>query len=93
MPIDIDLDFYSKQKKRYCEIRGTKKKLKWDLNLNKIKITNYKTKKIEQFNYSDDMYRNQIKFFLFKKQFKNSLEESIKVLKFIEEVKRKDLYK
>ena len=92
-PLQIDLDFHSKQKKRYCEIMGKKKKLTWKLNSNKVEIVDYKKKKKDQFVYSDDMYENQINFFLHKKQFGNSLNKSIKVLEFIEQVRKKSLSK
>ena len=89
--LNIEIDFHSKKTLRYCEIIGSKKKLIWYLNKNKLEIINNISLKKKTFHFFDDMYRNQIKFFLSKKNFGNSLTESIKVISLINQIKKKNI--
>jgi predicted dehydrogenase len=90
--INVELDFHSKNKvSRFCEIIGNKNNLLWDIKRKKLIIKNLKTQKIKKYSEHADIYFEQMKYFIKKKNnpilSRRIFENSLKILKLINKVK------
>jgi len=99
---EIHLDYFQRPSFRGCKIIGEKGTIVWNFEENNLMIYNIKKKKWEMhlklINYdNNNMYINEIEYFLNcikkKKNSFNNIQEGIKVLKIVLDIKKSALVK
>lgn len=91
--VQMHLDFCSRFKERNCTVYGSESTMKWDYLNNKLEIIDPNSNSLffKQANNLDQMFKNQLDYFLNSvfngNDFENNLDESIQTLKIIESAK------